>query len=63
MYYIFVGRMESLFNNDRGVDSAVMCKIMSFIDAESVFGMRLVSKNWHGSVRDPRFIKFHNKHC
>lgn len=55
--------MDVLFLNDIGLDSDLMCKIMTYVDAKSVFGMRLVSKNWHGSVYDPKFIKHHNKHC
>lgn len=55
--------MDHLFDNNRGFDSDVMCKIMLFLSADVACGMRAISKNWYRSVRDNGFIMYHNGNC
>lgn len=40
-----------------------MRKIMTFVEPEKLFGMRLVSKNWLRSLKDPYFVRCHNDEC
>lgn len=51
------------FLNDYVLPSDVMRKIMTYIDVDKLFSMRVVSKDWRRSVRDKEFIKFYESEC
>ena len=47
--------MNNVFDNGRGLPSEIMIDIMSRLEASDVFDMRVVSKNWHGSIKNRKF--------
>lgn len=58
--HFFLYSMDNLFENGCDFPSEIMINIISRIDAVFVFCMRVVSKNWHGSIKDKKFIIQHN---
>lgn len=61
MYYSFRCFPNMYFLNEYHVPSDLMCKIMTYIDVDDVFSMRLVSRNWSISVRNMVFIQYYNR--
>ena len=63
MYTIVLSaRMDKTFKNGQGLSAKQLRSILSYLDAEDVYRMRLLSKNWYDSIMNAEFVEYHNKH-